>query len=321
MQSSVDSVGTPNEECITHQQSSEILKTGPGDRSDEATIMRASEIQLQDNEKALEIIRELALTGNTEAQYLYAFWSGNSFNLESFICLKKAAEKGHKKACRLISLSYCTNSIMAHTFRPNFDLFLDFLVQSVESDTKRRTLKHVLSLPGVNIQDEEVISILSFVKNSDASPEKYCNCLRWFAELIFQGFVTVRNDLKGELLELYHHGVKTKSKNAGEAAFGLGILHLIEFFGTEFKTKCFNLFKSSLFAEYSKTAPYMALCYFRGIGTPTDIKTGTVHLEKCIDNPAIIKSFVKAFTKRGDLTSISSLERHCPPTLAKYFRR
>ena len=267
-------------------------------------------------------LREAALSGDPESSFLYARqWmnGGRPFSFEVFICLKKAADQNHKGACRLLAMCYCDNPIMSQTFHPNFDLMMEYFVKSVGAATHKRSLKSVIALPGLGLSVGEVVRILDFVRGSDAGSEMFCELLGVVGQAMHRGVIVCDgDDKKPDLLALFEHGVKSGSKNSGCAACGLAILYFIGFFGDENRTKCFSLFRASIFASYPKAEPYMALCCLRGIGMKVNRSQAFVHLNKALQVERVALEFANTFIAIGDSSPLSLFEETLESPQSQY---
>ena len=266
-------------------------------------------------------LRGAALSGDIESQYLYAKqWveEGNPFNFEVFICLKKAADQDHRDACRLLALVYCENQVLTQTFHPNFDLMMDYLVRSVGSDTKKRSLKSVLALPGLKLTSADVVKILEFVHRSDAPADTFCDFLGVIGESVHRRVIEIDDASKPNFLRLFEDGVKSGAKNSGSAAYGLAILYYIGVFGLENRSKCFSLFRAAIFASYRKAEPYMALCCLEGIGMKADQSQALVHLNKALEDERAALDFANTFITIGDSSPFKLFKRTLDSPQAKY---
>jgi TPR repeat protein len=252
----------------------------------------------------LVAIRERALQNDPEAQYTIARLSEDGscpLSFETFIFCQRAADSGHCEAARLLALWYCSQSFLAPTFHPNFDLCLSYLARSVRVTDFKISLKHIASLPGLRLTDHEFLIILDFIKKTD--PVVFCESLATFAELIQRNTI-ISVSSKDSILQQFEFGVKSRCAAVGSAAYGLGILYFISFFGDDKQEKSFALFRAAAFAGFRRAELYLAVCCSHGIGSPPSDETAYLHLTQALvdhekaDGLRAANNFLKANDQR-----------------------
>jgi hypothetical protein len=111
--------------------------------------------------------------------------------------------------------------------------------------------------------------------------------------------IVVEDENREQIRTVFESGVRSKCVKVGWAAYGLGILYFVGFFGEDLRQKSFALFRAAVFAKCARAEVYLAFSHFVGIGTDCDQDVALAHLSEALGSDAaggraVVNNFIGA---------------------------